>query len=268
MTAQRKTPDSTNSPEPYDASQYKRDVNQEVIELWKRVVYRINSVGGTGNVITGSIAVANEIAAAQDYNGLFIFRPIAVNGAGGVTISLDGLGSVSLLDFDGLALAPGALVIGRSFLFGFDGANLRIINGSGLVSPTNIAAADIILQDQKTSNTVAGASLSISQITLPAGTYAFEWSAPASQVNAHQTRLFNVTDSSVPSGGVGTSESSSAGVATTSRSSGYTVVTITSSKAFEIDHNFQTTAATNGQGIPANLGLVEVYAWMKIWKIA
>jgi len=46
------------------------------------------------------------------------------------------------------------------------------------------------------SNEISGASLSSNQITLPAGKYYFEASAPAYKINGHRIKLYNATDAS------------------------------------------------------------------------
>jgi hypothetical protein len=146
-------------------------------------------------------------------------------------------------------------------------------------------APDVIIEDQKAQNTNGGsatsgawrtrtlntlvrnvdtlASLATNQITLPAGTYYIKWAAPAAQCNAHQTRLQNITDAATVS--VGTSEFATTSVQ--SSSFGKCVVTITASKAFEIQHQVQVTSGTNGFGQAANF-TTEVYARVEITRLA
>jgi hypothetical protein len=112
-----------------------------------------------------------------------------------------------------------------------------------------------------------GASLSSNQITLPAGTYLATWSAPAYYVNRHQSRLYNVTDSTVA--GIGSSAFAVAGYAAPDSTSslGTAVFTIDSPKSFRIEHRCQTTEATQGFGVGSNFG-TEVYTQITFLKLA
>lgn len=151
-------------------------------------------------------------------------------------------------------------------------------------------APDVIVEDQKSSGTAGGtatsgsfqtrtlntlvrnngtlASLSSNQVTLPAGTYEFRWAAPAMYVNAHQTRLRNVTDNTDVGLGMSIGDTS-AGASFTfvTVSTGSGVTTIASSKAFELQHRVASTRATDGFGPPASFG-VEVYSHLEIFKVA
>ncbi|MCB0156471.1 MAG: hypothetical protein KDF65_16860, partial [Anaerolineae bacterium] len=89
-------------------------------------------------------------------------------------------------------------------------------------------------------------SIGSNQITLDAGTYIIEWSAPAFFVDGHQTRLRNITDASTAA--VGSREWTASSDSQQTRSTGTTQVTIASSKAFEIQHRCGTTRATDGFG--------------------
>jgi hypothetical protein len=143
----------------------------------------------------------------------------------------------------------------------------------------------VILEDQKAQNTAGGTftsgadqtrvlntevydpyglcALSSNQFTLGAGTWYARWSAPAFNVGRHQSWLYNVTDTSV----VGRATSDNVGSSSASLSSGGYVFTITASKAFEIRHRCQVTAATNGFGVEGNFG-TEIYTRVEITKVA
>lgn len=144
-----------------------------------------------------------------------------------------------------------------------------------------------IFEDQKAQNTAGGtfttgadrtrdlnvevsdlsgfASLSSNQFTLSAGTYEIMWSAPASACGDHQSWLYNVSDSAVAQrGSSGTCDTADSA---TGYSSGFAVVTISSSKAFEIRHRCSSTRATFGFGNQANFG-TEVYTRVVARKIA
>jgi hypothetical protein len=114
------------------------------------------------------------------------------------------------------------------------------------------------------SNTITGCSLSGNQITLGAGTYRFTASAPAFATDHHQTRFRNTTDSTDTPG---TSEYSRSGASSNqTRSVCVGVVTIASSKVFELQHQFTTNSNTNGLGVPSSFG-TEQYACVEIERI-
>lgn len=153
-----------------------------------------------------------------------------------------------------------------------------------------VSAPDVIVEDQKTSGTAGGtatsgsfvtrtlntlvrnanslAALASNQVTLLAGTYYCQWSAPAFRADNHQSRLRNITDSTTA--GTGTSESAgipSAGSAPTTRSFGSCIVTIASSKAFELQHQVTTTRSTDGFGA-ASAFSTEVYSRLEITRLS
>ncbi len=108
-------------------------------------------------------------------------------------------------------------------------------------------------------------TLSSNALTLPAGRWLIEWDAPAMTVNGHQSRLYNQTDSAVVA--YGSSEVSTSTATTATRSRGSTIVTITSSKAYRIEHRCGTTRSTDGLGKAAGFGNTEVYARMVARRI-
>ncbi len=170
------------------------------------------------------------------------------------------------------------------------GANGKVL---GLLSgvPAWVAAGGQLLhiQDQKTSgsdggtftsgswqkrtcddvqtNEISGASESSSVITLPAGTYWIEASAPAKRTNNNKIRFRNTSDSSDAVIGQNTNAN------TDDTSSGHSFAqlkgrfTIASAKNFELQHRAQTTRSTDGFGAAATFSVVEVYADVSIWKV-
>lgn len=107
-------------------------------------------------------------------------------------------------------------------------------------------------------------SLSSNQFTLSAGTYIISASAPAVVVNAHQTRLQNVTDNTTVL--VGTSMQASTAAGIVNRSEVHGVFTVAASKALELQHQCATTRNTDGFGVAANF-TTEVYSIVELWKI-
>jgi hypothetical protein len=124
-------------------------------------------------------------------------------------------------------------------------------------------------RDLNTEDSDADAIVSISanQFTLVSGTYITRIRCPAYQVDRHQARLRNTTDSSTTLvGASGFASAADNGCNVYSEISGR--FTIASSKTFEIQHQCTSTSATYGYGVEANLGLSEVYTTVELWKIA
>lgn len=109
------------------------------------------------------------------------------------------------------------------------------------------------------------ATVAANQITLLAGTYLCDIDAPAGVVNSHQARLQNITDGTTTL--VGTSEYTGSGNTTYTRSRITGRFTIASTKVFEVQHQCQTTKATDGFGNSANFGVTEVYTVARFWKV-
>lgn len=113
-----------------------------------------------------------------------------------------------------------------------------------------------------TANTITGASVSSNQISLPAGTYTAVAMAPAYSVDRHQARLYNATDAAEIALGAGA-------YATTGSMTASTVMarfTIAATKLIEIQHRASGSVATNGFGLPVNLGSNEIYSQITITK--
>lgn len=108
-------------------------------------------------------------------------------------------------------------------------------------------------------------TLSGNQFTLEAGTYEISGLAPARNCNRHKTKVRNITDSTDAIIGMGTYSYSTPNNDGESKFQG--VITISSSKTFEIQHRAETTSASNGFGIASGWGENEVYTTVKIRKL-
>jgi hypothetical protein len=108
---------------------------------------------------------------------------------------------------------------------------------------------------------ISGASVSASVITLPAGTYWVEVTAPAGGFPAgiHQARFRNTSDSVTEF--ACTSQGVDYNVITPSMGAG--LVTIAATKNFEVQH---TTNANRSGGVAGSFG-TEVYTRIKIWRV-
>ena len=109
-------------------------------------------------------------------------------------------------------------------------------------------------------------SIASNQFTLGAGSYLIEASAPAHDVNRHQTRLYNATTSAVVQYGRNAHMSTNDALVTESTVTAR--VTITGDTAFEIQHQCQSTKATAGLGLDNDFGGVSIYTVVKIYKEA
>jgi hypothetical protein len=115
-------------------------------------------------------------------------------------------------------------------------------------------------------NTISGASLSANRITLPAGTYYVEGSAPAYKTDFHKAIIYS--PSSATTLMVGTAELSGGGNDTTSRSLISGSITFTGTGTIELQHSCTNTVATWGFGRAGGMSFDEVYSEIKIWKVA
>ena len=98
-------------------------------------------------------------------------------------------------------------------------------------------------------------SLSSNQFTLQAGSYLINAFAPACQVSCHQTRIYNVTDTSVVQ--LGSVEFAYSASASGNPSYVSARVTITEAKVFEIQHRCANSRADYGFGVGTSGG----YNW-------
>lgn len=115
-------------------------------------------------------------------------------------------------------------------------------------------------------NEITGASLATNQITLPAGTYYIESSAPAYQVNSHKSKLYDTTNTADVL--IGTAERTGNGDQVMSRSYVRGRFTLTGEVDLEIQHQCETTNATDGFGLAAGFSVIEVYTDVRIWRIS
>lgn len=113
-------------------------------------------------------------------------------------------------------------------------------------------------------NTIPGASLDSNQITLPAGTYQVDGSAPANGAARHQAHLYNVTDAAVLV--AGTSEYAPAS-SSVSRSYIVGTFTLNATKSVSVRHSTGQTVAASGLGIASITAFPEVYTVVTITKV-
>jgi hypothetical protein len=126
-----------------DGVSYENDVNAEVGALWAVGAEWAASVGGTANAITatsdsGVVGAALAIGRPKSY-----WLVPTANNTSSVTISPDGLGPYAVVDKDGNALPPNALLAGRITQLVFDGAQFRVaISNGGSGTPAAVNAVN------------------------------------------------------------------------------------------------------------------------------
>jgi uncharacterized delta-60 repeat protein len=125
----------------------------------------------------------------------------------------------------------------------------------------------------RTLNTINGnldkVSLSSNQFTLQPGTYEIYADAPAYNVNQHQIRLYNVTDSVAQA--YGSSELANNNNLTLSSPTTHShlrhFLYVPVAKTFRIEHRAATTESNDGFGLAGGFGNTEVYTQVRIESI-
>ncbi|WP_294344682.1 hypothetical protein [Prosthecochloris sp.] len=117
---------------------------------------------------------------------------------------------------------------------------------------TEIADPDNIVTVSSPNFTISGA-----------GSYLIKWSAPAYDVNQHQSFLYDVTGTAIVR--QGSSEYAADGGNVQTRSCGMARVTITSSNIYKIQHECTTGQSSDGFGRAANKAQEE-YTQVEIYK--
>ena len=109
-------------------------------------------------------------------------------------------------------------------------------------------------------------AISSNQITLQPGTYICQISCPAYLVNAHFTRLYNITATEVTLSG--TSEYAQTAVNVSNRSVISGRFTIAAATIFEVQHYCKLTSATLGLGFYSNTaGVNSIYTIAEFWRL-
>ena len=107
-------------------------------------------------------------------------------------------------------------------------------------------------------------TIASNQFTLQAGTYLIEWTCPSYKVNHNNSRLYNVTTSTVSE--TGTAAYAENDDEVTTPTTGASIQTVASATTFEIQHHTTTSRANNGFGVSSQSGN-SVYTLVKIHKI-
>ncbi len=192
-----------------------------------------------------------------------------------------GLGTAAVLNA-GLGVGDLVQLIAGPALPAVSGANLTNLPGATLGQDSLV-----IIVDEKAAGTDGGsftqgafqtrtlnteksdtgslATLAANQITLVAGTYLAEIRCPAFRCRLHKARLRNVTDGTDLV--VGSPEDLRNGSRDSGESYIVGVFTVPASKALEVQHQCSDTRNTDGFGVAAGFGLVEIYTTVKFTKL-
>ena len=183
-------------------------------------------------------------------------------GSGTITIGASG---------ETVEIPSGVTLTNNGTASGFEGVfesklfHVRDEKASGVDGGTSSAGNNTRVLNTVVTNEISGASLSSNQITLPAGTYFIQASAPAFKPGNHKVILYNTTDTSNEV--IGLSEYSGATDSIQTTAMLCQRFTIAATKVFELIHQISTAKASNGLG--ANYTpTINIYANVMIWKVA
>ena len=157
----------------------------------------------------------------------------------------------------------------RQGIVAFPLIHVREEQASGTAGGSSVSGTQVRVLNTTVFNSISGASLSSNLVTLPAGTYDMEISAPCGGASGQlrKASLFNNTDSTTI--GIGTSELVSSG---TSGSQNRSFIsgrfTITATKVFKVNHYTATSFGVSGLGAAVSAGINEVYTEAKFWKVS
>ena len=251
----------------------------------------IGSVTIDGGTVTGNLTgdVTGNVSGIVTSTGISTFSD-TVNVGAGKSIRLYGASSgySEIVAADGSASTTFTLPAN-----GGSASQYLQTDGSGVLSwqtvatPTVAFDAYAIIVDQKSATTDGGTftsgdwrtrdlntelsdpdgivSISSNQFTLAAGSYLIRWACPGFNVERHQSRLYDVTNTTVREYGL--SCYSAAGGYAQTHSFGSSRVVPSASTTYEIQHHSSYTQATNGMGVHGGAG-VEQYTLVEIFREA
>lgn len=255
--------------------------------------------GNTGATGTGDIAylaktatytvLATDKGKLIDCSGAFTlsFSAAATLGAnwaawirnsGSGVVTLDPSGAETIDGAATFALNPGASLLiqcdGSAFrraqLCQYDGQYLHVREekASGVDGGTSSSGVNVRALNAVVANTLAGASLAGGIVSLSAGTYEFEASAAMYGTAGVLSRLalYNHTDSSDLMIGLASQSGTSIADMRANTVSGR--FTIPGAKSVKLNHYVSSGLATAGLGRPLATGQPEIYADLKIWRVA
>lgn len=218
-------PTTTTNPGGIAGAPYATQIDADLAALWKRVPRRL-TVTGT-NVLTATTPVGDLAISALVEGMRLVFTPVA-NNTGAMTIAVDGLPAVALVNSQGTALNAGQVRSGEPCEAVIDATGkARVVVGiftSALPSKTTILANQRVNANgggltTGSDQTVAlntklideiGVSGTLPDFTLPAGSYDIDIEVVIDNTGSSQLRLYNVTDGADVAGVYGLTERANA----------------------------------------------------------
>lgn len=242
------------------------DTNDSVGIDWSAL---FNSIGSGSSSVKGSVRIVKMTEPSK----FLVFDITAVN-------ALTGYFNLTLVHRVGTAASPfaggDALMLffdrngdkGDTGVMGiYPAAKFSDRKTAGTSAGDSIAGTQTRTLNTAEYNTIAGASMSGNQITLPAGTYEVSGRVPGYAVNGHKAFFYNVSDGAPAIVGSSASSPNPSGTQTDSVFDGR--ITITATKVFSIRHYTETAALGSALGRAANgSGQHEVFAEITLTKIA
>ena len=143
--------------------------------------------------------------------------------------------------------------------------HVREEQASGTNAGTSATGVNTRVLNTEVYANITGASLSANRVTLPAGTYKVNARAAALRSDGTRLYLYNVSDAATEL--LGGNIKGSSGVAVDNQALLYGVMTIASTKVFELRQYIQTGRSTDGLGGDVPDGQSEVYAEIIFTKL-
>lgn len=259
-------------------------------------------VGTNGNVLRANSATATgleygAVNLAGGANHITGALPIA-NGGTGQTAQDEAFDALSPTTTRGDLIAMGSagdnvrLAVGTSGQVlvsdGTDPAWAKLVATNLGTALASIPVDYVLVKDVKTTGTAGGtftsgawrtrdmnveladtgghSAVAANQVTLQAGTYRVKGRAVGYKCDNHQVRIYNATDAAAIAIGTNARSAAVDDVPTYSEAEGY--FTLAAAKAIELQHQCQTTRATDGFGLANSFGSNECYAVLEFWRQA
>ena len=117
MAANRQIPTSASSP-PQSGDTVLDAIQEELTSLFNAGVFPLSSIAGTANAVTAN--VTPPLTGALQNGMGFLFRPASTN-TDAMTMAIDGLSAVDLVDRHGNAMTPGLIIANSVYLLIYNG---------------------------------------------------------------------------------------------------------------------------------------------------